>query len=88
MTGRFLDYDPRPHRQRPIDLDAKPIGTPAQLASAQAEALHSYPGVGSRVLAKSIVAQVRDPTDLLVALVKGVIDSERKWSAMSRGALR
>lgn len=87
MTSAF-DYDPRPHRQRPIDLDAMPINTPAQLAGVQAEAIDSYPMVSSRILAKSIVAQARNPSDLLVALIKAAIDQERKWHAMSTGALR
>jgi hypothetical protein len=65
------------------NLDAKTIGTPHQLASIQAEAIHLYPTVSSRILAKSIVAQVRNPTDLLVALVKAAIDQERKWDAMT-----
>ena len=50
------------------------INTPAQLASRQAEAIHTYPEVSIRILAKSIVAEIHRPAALLVALITAAID--------------
>lgn len=61
------------------------ICTPAQLDSRISEALHEYPGVSARRIAKAIVEEIDSASDLLVVITKRGVNQAPKIGRLERG---